>query len=88
MIGLLDSPDNPRFRYRRDVDYCSGACVLVERRAFDKLGGFDARFAPAYYEDVDLCMRLHQSGLRIVYCPEAVVVHHLSATTNLLGRYR
>jgi len=82
MIGLNQSPDLPRFSYTRDVDYCSGACLLLRTADFHRLNGFDEAFAPAYCEDSDLCMRLRAEGKRIVYCAEARVVHHLSKTSN------
>jgi GT2 family glycosyltransferase len=59
----------------RDVDYCSGAFLLFRRATFQSLGGFDEVFAPAYYEEVDFCVRLRQSGLRVVYEPRAVIDH-------------
>jgi len=82
LIGLFDDPDLPRFNYSREVEYVSGVCLMIEAERFRKLGGFDDDFAPAYYEDVDLCLRLRQKGLRIVYQPSATVVHHLSVTSN------
>jgi GT2 family glycosyltransferase/glycosyltransferase involved in cell wall biosynthesis len=66
---------HPRYQYRRDVDYCSGACLLVRRALWEELGGFDERFAPAYYEDADLCFALRARGSRVVYEPRARVVH-------------
>lgn len=89
MIGLNDDPDLPRYNYTRDVDYCSGACLMVSTTLFRDLGGFDDALAPAYCEDADLCLRIKQRGLRVVYCPSAVVVHHLSKTSNALdGSYK
>ena len=61
--------------FRRDVDYCSGAFLMTHRAAWDRLGGFDERYAPAYYEEVDYCMRLREMGLRVVYEPKAAVDH-------------
>jgi GT2 family glycosyltransferase len=85
MIGLSESPTEPRFNYQRDVDYCSGACLLLKTQFFKSIGGFDERFAPAYCEDSDLCLQVRAAGLRVVYCPEAVIVHHLSKTSDALG---
>jgi GT2 family glycosyltransferase/glycosyltransferase involved in cell wall biosynthesis len=60
----------------RDVDFGSGVFLLCRRQAVRALGGFDEDYAPAYYEDADLCVRLRGAGWRIVYDP-AVTVHHL-----------
>jgi GT2 family glycosyltransferase len=84
MIGYGDWPGQPQYNYRRNVDYVSGACLLLRRADFESLGGFDERYAPAYCEDVDLCLRLRERGKRIVYCPDSLLVHHLSRTSNHL----
>jgi GT2 family glycosyltransferase len=73
--GRGDRPTAPPYLFRRDVDYGSGAFLLTRRRTWETLGGFDERFAPAYYEDADFCARIWQSGLRVVYEPRAVVKH-------------
>jgi GT2 family glycosyltransferase len=80
--GRGDDPDRPEYSYTRDVDYCSGACLLVDRRLFWSLGGFDPYFAPAYYEDVDLCFRARAAGYRVVYQPAARVAHWEGATAG------
>ncbi len=85
MIGLNESPDAPNFSYDREVDYCSGACLLLRSADFARLGGFDERYAPAYCEDSDLCMRLRAEGKRIMYCAGAEVAHHLSKTSDGLA---
>lgn len=82
MIGLNADPDMDRFAFDRDVDYCSGACLMMRTSDFMELGGFDESYAPAYCEDSDLCMRFRQNGRRIVYCSGATVVHHLSKTSD------
>lgn len=66
----------PRFQVRRDVDYCSGAAILVRREVFERVGGFDQRYAPAYYEDTDLAFAIRASGYRCIVEPRAVVMHH------------
>ena len=52
----------------RDVSAVSGACLGIRRELFAELGGFDQSF-PAYYSDVDLCLRVRERGLRIVVDP-------------------
>jgi GT2 family glycosyltransferase len=61
--------------FPRVVDYASAACLLVERAAFEKAGGFDPVYAPAYYEDSDLCLRLAAAGGRVVYEPGSSATH-------------
>jgi cellulose synthase/poly-beta-1,6-N-acetylglucosamine synthase-like glycosyltransferase len=63
----------------QDVSAVSGACMLVRRRAFEQVGGFDAAFAVSY-NDVDLCLRLRERGWRIVWTPSAEL-YHKEATT-------
>ncbi len=63
------------FNYRRDVDYCSGASIAIKKSLFDKIGGFDTRYAPAYYEDTDLAFEVRALGLRVVYEPASVAFH-------------
>ncbi|RIJ77066.1 glycosyltransferase [Nakamurella silvestris] len=59
----------------RDVDYCSGASILVRRELFERLGAFDERYSPAYYEDADLAFAVRAAGYRVVVQPESVVTH-------------
>jgi GT2 family glycosyltransferase len=49
---------------------------MVRRTALEKLGGFDEKFHPAWFEDVDLCRRVHDHGGRIMFQPEARFIHH------------
>jgi glycosyltransferase involved in cell wall biosynthesis len=73
--GRGDDPDKPQYNYLKDVDYCSGACICVRCDIWKKLNGFDPQFAPAYYEDTDLAMRVRSLGYRTVYQPNSMVVH-------------
>jgi len=74
--GRFDDPNLPRYNVQRDVDYCSGTAIIVRRDILEELGGLDEELAPAYYDDVDLAFALRERGLRVVYEPRAVVVHH------------
>src|SRR5262249_33280074 len=58
----------------RDVDWVSGACLLVRREAAEAAGVFDERFF-LYEEDVDLCASLRRGGGRILYTSRAEIVH-------------
>jgi GT2 family glycosyltransferase/glycosyltransferase involved in cell wall biosynthesis/2-polyprenyl-3-methyl-5-hydroxy-6-metoxy-1,4-benzoquinol methylase len=73
--GRGGEPDLPQYSYLREVDYCSGACLLVRKDLWKELGGFDNRYAPAYYEDSDLCFAARQKGYKVIYQPEARVIH-------------
>ncbi|QOL82598.1 glycosyltransferase [Pseudooceanicola spongiae] len=73
--GRGRDPGDSEFRFRRDVDYCSGAFLMMRRAVWEELGGFDEAFAPAYYEETDLCMRIREGGRRVVYDPDVKIVH-------------
>jgi hypothetical protein len=73
--GEGDDRELPRYRFPRTIDYGSAACMLVRRENFLERGGFDERYAPAYYEDLDFCMKLRQDGLSIVFEPRSTVTH-------------
>ena len=75
-LGRGGDPDAAEYNDVRDVDYCSGAAILVRAGVFREVGGFDGRFAPAYYEDTDLAFAVRAAGYRTVVQPKAVVVHH------------
>ncbi len=74
--GRHDDPGLPQYNTVRETDYVSGASILLERALFEELRGFDPLFAPAYYEDTDLAFRIRARGLRVIYQPASVVIHH------------
>jgi GT2 family glycosyltransferase len=69
----------------RQVDYCSAAAICLSRQDFLDLRGFDLTWEPAYYEDVDLCLKLRQAGKKVVCATESHVVHLEHATTSSTG---
>ncbi|HZS36048.1 MAG TPA: glycosyltransferase [Polyangia bacterium] len=79
--GRGDSPFQPMYAFERDVDYCSAAFLLTPRALFESLGGLDEAFAPAYYEDADYCVRAWKAGRRVIYDPDAVVLHYEFASS-------
>jgi GT2 family glycosyltransferase/glycosyltransferase involved in cell wall biosynthesis/SAM-dependent methyltransferase len=74
--GRNELANEPWFQTVREVDYCSGAALLIRRDLFERVGGFDQRYAPAYYEDTDLAFAVRAAGYRTVVQPASVVVHH------------
>jgi len=80
--GRGDDPGKLEYNVVREVDYCSGACLLVKKGVFDQLGGFDERYAPAYYEDADLCFSIRRAGYRVLYQPKAEIIHLEGATAG------
>jgi GT2 family glycosyltransferase len=73
--GRNGNPHDPRFNYIRQVDYCSGACLMLRREVWEQLKGFDEFYAPAYYEDTDLAFRVRALGLKTYYTPFSEIVH-------------
>lgn len=81
-FGGGDDPSIGCYLFPRTVDYCSGVFLMVRRDAFRQLRGFDPRYEPAYYEDVDLCFRLRELGGDTWYEPGALIRHVGSASVN------
>lgn len=80
--GRNSGANSSLFRFAREVDYCSGAALAVRGDLFRKLSGFDQRFAPAYWEDTDLCFGIRKLGFKVMYCPTSKVVHHEGITSG------
>jgi len=78
--GKFDDPDHPRYNFAREVDYCTGACVMVPRALFERFGGFDSHYKPAYYEDTDLAFKIREAGHKVIYQPMARIVHYEGLT--------
>ena len=76
-----------------DVDWVSGACLMTTRATLDRVGDLDEGYFWGF-EDVDFCKRLHEAGLRVVYFPQASVVHAIGASARtvparaLIARHR
>ena len=63
----------------RDVDWVSGAVLMLPRGVFDEVGGWDAGYF-MFNEDVDLCRRVHDAGYRVVYHPAVAVYHTIGVS--------
>ena len=80
--GNMGDPARPEYNYLKDVDYCSAASVIVKKELFQKIGGFDLRYSPAYYEDVDLAFQIREHGYRVVYQPLSKITHFEGGTAG------
>jgi GT2 family glycosyltransferase len=76
--GHADVPG--AFDVLHDVEFVTAAAMAIRTDALREVGCFDEVFSPGYYEDVDLCTRLRDSGWRVVYAPLAVAIHVESAS--------
>jgi len=69
-----------------DVDWVSGACMMLRRAAIDRVGSLDERYF-MYMEDEDWCRRFRERGYRVVYVPDGEVAHFVAqSASNSLGR--
>ncbi|WP_353572979.1 glycosyltransferase [Candidatus Albibeggiatoa sp. nov. BB20] len=80
--GRLQDPSFPHFNQNREVDYCSGASLMIRTELWRHWGGFDNRYAPAYYEDTDLCFTARSKGYKVMYCHDSQVIHHEGITSG------
>lgn len=79
-LGPRDSLGAPRLAdLQRDVSVVTGACMMVPRRVFDEVSGFDEAMR-IVLNDVDLCLRIRARNHRIVYTPHALLYHHEGAS--------
>jgi GT2 family glycosyltransferase len=59
----------------QDVLFVSGACLLVRRKIFEQIGGYDPEYFLTVEDAIDLCIRVKNTGCRIVFYPDAEVIH-------------
>ena len=91
--GRNQNPHDPRYNYIRQVDYCSGASIMLRTEVWRKLRGFDEFYTPAYYEDTDLAFRVRDMGLKTYYTPFSEIIHFEgvssgTSTTTGVKRYQ
>ncbi len=81
-FGRLDDPEKPEFNYLKEVDYVSGAALMIRRSLLTSLGRFDERFVPAYYEDTDLAFAVRDAGYKVFMQPRSNIVHFEGVTNG------
>lgn len=75
-LGKFDDPKRLCYNYVKEVDYISGASILVPTALFRELGAFDERYVPAYYEDTDLAFQIRAAGKKVLYQPASCIIHY------------
>ena len=73
--------DRGQFDKQREVDYVMGAALGIKRSVLDQIGSLDEGYF-LYYEDTDLCFRARRAGYRVLYIPDAVLIHVEGATSS------
>ncbi|GAB3744707.1 glycosyltransferase [Lysobacter olei] len=81
-LGRNENALAPQHAFVKRVDYCSGAAIAMPAALFWQVGGFDTRYAPAFYEDTDLGMQVRRAGQQVLVQPAARVVHAEGVTTG------
>src|SRR6185369_14827158 len=83
-VEVGQEADSPGFLGRlvvpHEVSAVTAACLAVEKTKFESVGGFDAKSFPVELGDVDFCLRLESKGWKSIFVPDAVLIHHESAT--------
>ena len=79
-IGRGKSPASAEYLFRKQVDFCSAASVLIRSNFWQDSGGFDTRYAPAYCEDCDLSLLAWRLGKEVLFDPFSLVYHHESGS--------
>lgn len=80
--GRGNDPEHPSYCFAHEMDYVSGAAIMIARDLFLELGSFDDCYRPAYYEDVDLAFKVRQRGLQVIANPFARVIHYEGGTSG------
>jgi len=71
---------------KKDVDYVTGAFFVTEFKLFKSIGGFDSGYRPAYFEELDYCLKIRRSGWRVVVTPESIARHFEGASVEKFSR--
>ncbi len=80
--GKGGNPEDPRFCYARQVDYLSGAALMMPLALWKELGGLSSYLEPMYFEDTDLAFKVREAGYSTWFIPSSEVYHYEGATSG------
>ena len=75
-LGRGTDPNHPDYNFFKEVDFVSAASIILRKKVFDEMNGFDISYAPAYFEDPDLGLRLQKAGYHNYVMPLSRVLHY------------
>lgn len=78
--GRFEDPEKYEFNYVKEVDCAIGACLMIEKALFERIGGFDERYAPAHYEEFDFEFSVRACGYKVMYQPAVQIIHYESVS--------
>ena len=84
-LGLGKHSDKESLTEPYEIEQAAAAALMIRRVAYEQVGGFDTRFYPAWYEDVDFCMQLKSAGWKIYFDPAARFLHEGGYSAKALG---
>src|SRR3989344_1872147 len=80
----VDEVDRGQFAKRKQITFATGACMMVKREVFEKIGCFDEKYF-LYLEDMDFCVRAKNAGFKIIFEPSAVLWHKNASSSGGSG---
>ncbi|MBE6049619.1 MAG: glycosyltransferase family 2 protein [Clostridium sp.] len=81
IIYGLREEDKGQFNTKKEVGFASGCCMLINREVIENVGYLDESYF-LYYEDTDYSVRIRKGGYKMIYCPESVIYHKESVSTE------
>lgn len=79
--GFIKKNTERKYQLQRYVDFITAAALFVRKDIYEQLGGFDEKFF-MYFEDSDLCLRIKEAGMKILYYPEIKIIHLRGASSS------
>jgi GT2 family glycosyltransferase len=84
-LGLRERSQEQAVQEPYQIEQAAAAALMIRRSAYLEVGGFDSRFYPAWYEDVDFCKQLRSAGWKIFFDPTAQFLHEGGYSAKALG---
>lgn len=77
----INEKENNIYNKKKYVDFATGCCILLNKDIIKKIGYLEEKYF-LYFEDVDYCMKINNNNIKILYCPNSIIYHKVSASTG------